>query len=334
MKKMKNKKRLGVIAMTLLLVLAVGATAGTTLAKYISSTTKKTQATVAKWGWTLTMNADNLFGDNYDENGDIKARENGNGVVVSANADHNIVAPGTHGSMTLNFGGYAEVNTIFTFNLGTINNISLRYYNNMSYYPLVWSIDGTEIRPTYSNDDPNEDIIDSDIHAEYDVEANEYNLDIADEDKLDNIDYFAAAFIKAFQKNIVVVENENEDALQYGYKDGVVSVFIPANTQVTLKTIEIAWDWAFEQDEDVMDGCWNVERTNIMDTILGYLSAGVSKENLSQNVKDFLKDYEGSGVPTDWNYDEFKHDGVNTSVTEFEFDLTAQFVQTQATSLE
>ena len=64
-KKNLKKKILMVTGLALLLGL-VGYTGGTTYAKYVTTADTVSQtATVAKWGYTMSANAADLFGDAY-----------------------------------------------------------------------------------------------------------------------------------------------------------------------------------------------------------------------------------------------------------------------------
>ena len=90
--KNKTKKRLGVVAAMLGLVVAIGAVAGNTLAKYISSVKVESEvATVAQWGYTVTANASDLFSKTYA--GNKIAASNADSLDVKATAK--VVAPGT-----------------------------------------------------------------------------------------------------------------------------------------------------------------------------------------------------------------------------------------------
>lgn len=54
------------LVICLALILAVAATAGTTLAKYVTDASGSlTQATVANWGFTVSVDTANMFGQYY-----------------------------------------------------------------------------------------------------------------------------------------------------------------------------------------------------------------------------------------------------------------------------
>ena len=82
----KRKTRIGIVAIILVLLVAVGSVIGITLAKYVTSSDITTQtATVAKWGYTITADSSSLlFGTNYGSVSDnFATKVAGGGVVVS-----------------------------------------------------------------------------------------------------------------------------------------------------------------------------------------------------------------------------------------------------------
>ncbi|MBE6554863.1 MAG: hypothetical protein E7663_01320 [Ruminococcaceae bacterium] len=107
-----NGKRLFIVAIALLL-LVVFTLGGSTFAKYITTKVMPTkQATVAKWGHVITINAEDLFGTDYTKGQQgtyAEIVEADTGVAVNASATSNVVAPGTTGSMTFTIAGTAEV---------------------------------------------------------------------------------------------------------------------------------------------------------------------------------------------------------------------------------
>ena len=86
-KKQRRNKRILIISAMLVLLIALLCFGGTTFAKYITSKDAPVQqATVAKWGFAVTVDTDKMFSDKY-----------------------NVGAPGTKGSMTISINGVAEV---------------------------------------------------------------------------------------------------------------------------------------------------------------------------------------------------------------------------------
>lgn len=139
-KSRKSKKLLVVVAVVLMLGLVVGMGA-MTYSKYVTSGTTGTQtATAAKWGFVVTVNANDLFATDYTKLGDAtlatKATATGTGVAVHASSTANVVAPGTTGSMTITISGRAEVLAQLTIKLdGSSSDI---YCD--TYHPVKWTL--------------------------------------------------------------------------------------------------------------------------------------------------------------------------------------------------
>ena len=94
-----SNKKLAVAALVLLVVLTL-AFGGYTLAKYITSASGNGTAQVAKWGYTVDVDATKLFGTKYAfENTSSTVATDGASLTVSASSENNVVAPGTSGSM-------------------------------------------------------------------------------------------------------------------------------------------------------------------------------------------------------------------------------------------
>lgn len=272
MKKNKNKKRLGVIAMTLLLILAVGATAGTTLAKYISSVTTSTQqATVAKWGYTITADATNMFGDIYDKDAKIQASRNGDSVVVKAESDTRqggLVAPGTKGSMKFAINGTAEVDAILylKFDADAFKNVVLtdgKETTPFEYYPIDWKVGGASVGGT--------------SHA-----VNKYTLAQAILNKM------------TFSAGTVVAVNKNCE----------VYVYLPAGTSITMaEDLVIAWEWDFGAEG------FDIGTNDNQDTLLGFIANGTEYNNLSENVKTWLAANHGVARPDPEDQSKYGEEG-------------------------
>lgn len=143
-KSRRNKKILIVSAMLVLLI-AILCFAGTTLAKYITSKdVPTTSATVAKWGFLVDIEADGLFGDQYNA-GEIVARaEDGSQSVTvdvaATTAKHDVVAPGTSGKMTFHITGKAEVAAKIAV-AATVTDVSLKKADGtVVYAPIKWTL--------------------------------------------------------------------------------------------------------------------------------------------------------------------------------------------------
>ena len=63
--KRKNNGKTAVIAVLLFSLIAILCFGGYTLSKYVTSSSDKGVAQVAKWGYTLEADGSNLFGKNY-----------------------------------------------------------------------------------------------------------------------------------------------------------------------------------------------------------------------------------------------------------------------------
>lgn len=135
-KSRKNRKVMAIVAMVLMvcLILAMGAV---TFAKYITSgTTGDQTATAAKWGFVVTVNADNLFATDYSvaDSGTLATKATGEGVAI--NADSIVVAPGSTGSMTITISGSADTLAKLTIaDEGTPSEIHFG-----DYYPVKWTL--------------------------------------------------------------------------------------------------------------------------------------------------------------------------------------------------
>lgn len=129
-----SKKLIAVVAIVLMMGLIVGMGA-MTYSKYVTSQDTGSQtATAAKWGFVVNADASKLFGTDYTTAGIV---EKGNGVSVKASTDANanVVAPGTSGSMTVTVSGSAEVLAKVTL-AGTVTS----EINFAGYYPVKWSL--------------------------------------------------------------------------------------------------------------------------------------------------------------------------------------------------
>ena len=147
--KKESKRKVFVAAGALLLIGAVGATAGTTFAKYTNSANKgATSATVAKWGFTVSAKGE-LFGKMYGS--DTKVAASGDNAVIVSSGDYNVVAPGSSGSVTFTINGTAEVNAKISVVIGNedFQDISLSKEDSnpldeeddgFTYNPIKWTI--------------------------------------------------------------------------------------------------------------------------------------------------------------------------------------------------
>lgn len=130
-----------------MLLALVGCVGGLTYSKYVSSKSiPSTQATVAKWGYVITANSTNLFGTKYvkgDADNTAKVASEGTGVIVSATAGNNVIAPGATGSLTLSVKGTAEVAAKLNIALAVTSDITLKDGTEESakvYSPVKWTL--------------------------------------------------------------------------------------------------------------------------------------------------------------------------------------------------
>lgn len=136
-----RKKTVVIVALLLALVLLLGI-GGYTLAKYITSGSGDGTATVAKWGYTVSVDTSNLFGKNYKANVVTDDTTAAN-LEVASSSDANVVAPGTAGSMTIEIKGTAEVASKLNIKVADVQEISLTY-GSTTYNPVKWALNDGE----------------------------------------------------------------------------------------------------------------------------------------------------------------------------------------------
>lgn len=164
--KSKKKQKIAILSVMIALFIAVMCLGGgIAFARYVtkSSNVSKT-ATVAKWGYVVTVNANNMFSSDYGA-GDstthyATATDADNAVSVKANASsvegqarNMLVAPGTKGEMSFTIKGSAEVLSQVTINFGTsYSDVVLVYTDGTkvdgsdtelqekTYNPIKWSL--------------------------------------------------------------------------------------------------------------------------------------------------------------------------------------------------
>lgn len=136
-----RKKTVVIVALLLALVLLLGI-GGYTLAKYITSGSGDGTATVAKWGYTVSVDTSNLFGKNYKANVVTDDTTAAN-LEVASSSDANVVAPGTTGSMTIEIKGTAEVASKLNIKVADVQEISLTY-GSTTYNPVKWTLNDGE----------------------------------------------------------------------------------------------------------------------------------------------------------------------------------------------
>lgn len=152
MEKSRKKQRTMAIVAIVLMVCLVLALGTLTFAKYITSENVTKAATVTTWGYTISVNADNLLGKDYTKvSGDYATVANeGTGVAVKA-ADLTL-APGTSGSMTITIQGGSQSAAKLSFS-GTVTS---QICFGQSYYPVVWTLSGSDIENPITSTDLND----------------------------------------------------------------------------------------------------------------------------------------------------------------------------------
>ena len=261
--KTNNRKKLGVIAVLLVMLIAIGVAAGTTFAKYISSASVESQqATVAKWGFTLTANAPDLFATDYGNASDsyataLPSTSSTAGVVSSASVTSGsrskVVAPGTKGSAKfISINGSAEVDSVLKIVIDK-NFATPKLSNGTTandYYPLVWKINGTRVGNASTGV----------------VTANDFATTIK-------------TLLQAALPSGVTATTSTDTAGNY-----VLTVELPANTGFSSAfEIEISWEWPYESSSTSDD---EKKAVNDKDTLLGSLTAGTLDRTEYKNYYD------------------------------------------------
>ena len=152
-KKTNKKTRDIIIAAMVRLLIAIMCFCGVTFARYITKSSVPTQqATVAKWGFVVSANAENLFGKGYNQ-GEIVAKPDESGAVVDVKAATSTVAPGTKGEMTFGVTGSAEVlaQLKMTVKADTLKDISLTQGGDV-YTPIKWKLEKGTDGTTYGTE--------------------------------------------------------------------------------------------------------------------------------------------------------------------------------------
>lgn len=145
MEKSRKKQRSMAIVAIVLMVCLVLALGTFTFAKYITSKDSGNQsATVANWDFTITVNTDKLFNDEYKKGeSEDYATPTSTGSSISvkgSTTDRKLLAPGASSSMTITISGKAETKSKLTIKLK-------EGYTELQcgdYYPVKWTLnDGT-----------------------------------------------------------------------------------------------------------------------------------------------------------------------------------------------
>ncbi len=141
----KNNKKSAVIIVLLLVLTSILCFGGYTLSKYVTSGSKTGTAQVAKWGYTVELDGNNLFGKNYKFDGVVsKTTADSDGLTVKASGDHSVIAPGTTGSLTFKIKGKAEVRALIAMGITPEADIILKMKKasgeEIEYKPVKWTL--------------------------------------------------------------------------------------------------------------------------------------------------------------------------------------------------
>lgn len=158
--KSKNGKRIALILVALLLIAAI-AFGAYTYSKYVSDASGSGTATVAKWGFNMSItdnsaNGGDAFGFANDYNASGAAQNSDEDAVISASSDStNIVAPGAKGGLTFTIGsGTSEVQAALTAELNRASHIFITLTsgdNTYTYSPITYTLDGSATATGYDN---------------------------------------------------------------------------------------------------------------------------------------------------------------------------------------
>lgn len=141
----KNNKKSAVIIVLLLVLTSILCFGGYTLSKYVTSGGKTGTAQVAKWGYTVELDGNNLFGKNYKFDGVVsKTTADSDSLTVKASGDYSVIAPGTTGSLTFKIKGKAEVRALIAMGINPHNDVILKMRKTsgeeIEYKPVKWTL--------------------------------------------------------------------------------------------------------------------------------------------------------------------------------------------------
>lgn len=144
-----NNRKTTVIVMFLLALVALLCFGGYTFSKYVTSSKGSGTASVAKWGYTASVDTAKLFGEEYKYDAAKAASTvDGTGAKLTVKADttgRNLVAPGTAGSMAFTVGGQAEVRARLHMSLTPTKDVVLKIKKTTDtayteYNPVKWTL--------------------------------------------------------------------------------------------------------------------------------------------------------------------------------------------------
>ncbi len=145
-----NNRKTAVIVMLLIALIALLCFGGYTFSKYVTSGKGSGTASVAKWGYTASVDTTKLFGEEYKLATTNVSTVDGTGAHINVQADtagRKVVAPGTAGSMTFTVGGKAEVRALLSMGIdaNTYKDVVLKIKKTgdtdyTEYHPVKWTL--------------------------------------------------------------------------------------------------------------------------------------------------------------------------------------------------
>lgn len=254
--KSKNGKRLALILIALLLIVAV-AFGAYTYSKYVTEQSASGTATVADWGYEVSVtnsgNADNnpffRFYDNKENTIEGSTEKGDNTIVAGAEAGGK-VAPGVSGSISFTLSGNAEVSAVVKILLAHTKDVSISFTANghqYTYSPVKFTLtDNNKTSPDNTVTGTLEDVVDG-----FATFVNDAQL--------------------ASETGKIIPAGSLNDDLDYDFT--------------------LSWTWTFEgaamqlndnTESNPLD--LTAEDVNELDTLLGQKAAGIEKEGVSINV--------------------------------------------------
>lgn len=242
----KNNRRTVVIVALLLALVTLLCFGGYTFSKYVTSSKGSGTASVAKWGYTASVDTTKLFGEEYKLATTKVSTVDGTGAlnVQADTAGSNLVAPGTAGSMTFTVGGKAEVRALISTGLHPANDVVLEIKKTADtayteYRPVKWTLkkDGTTVA---------ENVTLETIHGVIATDAS-INKEIAPNEKLTSTTY-ELSWAWAFENNGETVADLSIDQLDtiLGQMATGETVNAPAGYQIDFENSSTKLAFTFE----------------------------------------------------------------------------------------
>lgn len=253
----ENKRKKVFLITTLLLALLLIFAFGTySLSKYVSKDSGEGNATIAKWGYKVDVNTDNLFGEKYKNQAGsglstIAAEKDNEKIVVKASTtDSKVIAPGTTGYFTIAVEGKAEVAASLAVTL-----------DNAKLPTLKVTVD----TKTYEYKPVNFKL--------YEYNSSEFSGE--------------GTLVEAFgsEKNETTTKDFGE-ITEYLSSEGLKNETLGPNNAALAIYYKIAWEWAFEGSSVSSTPAGASLEANTLDTLFGmYAESG--EEKITYDGKDY-----------------------------------------------